>query len=282
MGILICSWLWIALDLCTYVCSANALTRHGEITHSHGSHTRMLKQIIGMQKPREVRQLADDTPMLPLGCDAGALCPSGMANSSGSIFTFGTVHSQLMTARTRGSDLDPGLVDDLNFRAVVVGAGGSSIAIDADGSMWTWGRNSSAGGDSHGSKPLQDAGQLGFPRLDSVGPIRKILHNGTFVSADAGRFHMVAIANDGRLFTWGLNDFGQLGRDARDSSMQPCTSGESCHDPSVVPASYTSDKFVAVAAGRYHTVAATASGVVYTAGLNFCGNGQVWPSKLRQ
>ena len=35
-----------------------------------------------------------------------------------------------------------------------------------------------------------------------------------FAAVAAGRYHSAALSKDGRIFTWGLNDYGQLGRDA--------------------------------------------------------------------
>lgn len=35
------------------------------------------------------------------------------------------------------------------------------------------------------------------------------------VDVAAGRYHSVALAQTGRVYTWGLNDYGQLGRTAR-------------------------------------------------------------------
>eukprot|EP00892_Ulva_mutabilis_P007833 jgi/Ulvmu1/5421/UM022_0216.1 len=211
---------------------------------------------------------ADASSVHPAGCSARQLCVPGMGHAPGTIFSFSTIQSELMTPRSCASALEPGMVDGVGISATAVGAGGSSVAIEVDGSLRTGGQMSRCGGGAHSAEPLHDVGQLGFPGSTSGGSVRNVIHNATFIAADAGRFHMAAIASDGRLFTWGLNDFGQLGRAARDAAMQPCTSGHTCHDPSLVPASDIVEMVVAVAAGPYYTVAVTASGVVYTAGLN--------------
>ena len=163
-----------------------------------------------------------------------------------------------------------------------VGAGGHSIAVDADGTLWTWGRNDSAGGGGHGSPAMEASGQLGGSRRTVQSPLdaAPLTSDQTFVAADAGRYHSAAVTADGRVVTWGLNDFGQLGRSAHTAEGTPCTSGATCHSASLEAASSSDDSFgteevVAVASGRYHTVVATRSGAVYTSGLNFCGNGQV-------
>ena len=48
--------------------------------------------------------------------------------------------------------------------------------------------------------------------------------NGTdqiaFAAVAAGRYHSVALDRQGRVYTWGLNDFGQLGRPAASASTK--------------------------------------------------------------
>jgi hypothetical protein len=58
------------------------------------------------------------------------------------------------------------------------------------------------------------------------------------VGVAAGRYHSVALTSDGRVYSWGLNDWGQLGRraelaaDAGDAGSGGagggCTQGASC------------------------------------------------------
>ena len=149
--------------------------------------------------------------------------------------------------------------------------------------MWTWGRNDSQGGGGFGSTPIADAGQLGATRMEgaSLTAAAPVTSEHTYLAAAAGRYHSAAVTTTGRLATWGLNDFGQLGRPGISADGKPCAGGGSCHDGqvSLVPdlKGPTGDvsTVVAVAAGRYHTIAATATGAVYTTGLNFCGNPEV-------
>lgn len=161
--------------------------------------------------------------------------------------------------------------------------GGHYVTVDVDGGLWTWGRNDSNGGGKHGSQPLQDSGQLGWPRNSSLWNPGYIVATPRFIAAAAGRYHSAALDENGKLYTWGLNDFGQLGRDARmpedpkdeGSREVDCTSGWACHDTRVVSVPEAPEKFIALTAGRYHTTVVAASGQVYTTGLNFCGNSHV-------
>jgi len=80
------------------------------------------------------------------------------------------------------------------------GAGnGQTIAILADGSVWTWGSN------QHGQ--LGKAGTA-----NSHVPVRVSVPAGvTFVTVDSGGYACYAIDSSGRLWAWGGNQNGQLG-----------------------------------------------------------------------
>lgn len=54
------------------------------------------------------------------------------------------------------------------------------------------------------------------------------------IQVATGRYHTVAVTRHGHVYTWGLNDWGQLGREGvgatEEDDSTPCTSGGSCHD----------------------------------------------------
>ena len=54
------------------------------------------------------------------------------------------------------------------------------------------------------------------------------------VQAISGRYHTMAVTEAGALYSWGLNDFGQLGRAGvganSEDDASACFSGPSCHD----------------------------------------------------
>ncbi|KNC54463.1 RCC1 domain-containing protein [Thecamonas trahens ATCC 50062] len=186
------------------------------------------------------------------------------------------------------------------WRVEKVAAGGHSVALTSGGGVVTWGRNSSAGGGGGGSPPVHASGQLG--RFDDHGSpgVVTALAGIEVVDVAAGRYHSAAVSADGVLYTWGLNDFGQLGRrgiagDDGVAAPMPgspeeatllsqrcsgghaapapaCCGGVGCRDgwPRAVPVA-RGVVFVAVTAGRYHTTAVAADGSVYTMGLNVCG-----------
>ncbi|GIO33324.1 hypothetical protein J2TS6_44650 [Paenibacillus albilobatus] len=77
-----------------------------------------------------------------------------------------------------------------------------ALAIDTDGNVWSWGGN--------------DQGQLGDKALPETWIPTKlsITDNGTpatFVRISGGLKHVLALDEHGDMWTWGLNDSGQLG-----------------------------------------------------------------------
>jgi alpha-tubulin suppressor-like RCC1 family protein len=78
-------------------------------------------------------------------------------------------------------------------------ANGQTIAILADGSVWTWGNN------AHGQ--LGDGGTA-----SSDVPVRVSVPDAvTFVTVNSGGYSCYAIDSSGRLWAWGGNQNGQLG-----------------------------------------------------------------------
>jgi Regulator of chromosome condensation (RCC1) repeat len=223
---------------------------------------------------------ARDSSIMPQCADPGRTAIGGP------ILSFSRDGNRLSIGRRQGSTglplpIDGTLDGNKAFAGqfVHVAAGGHSLAVDRLGHLWTWGRNDSAGGGAFGSEPISDAGQLGHrSKMDGRQPAA--VHTSTdFVAVAAGRYHSAAIDEQGNLLTWGLNDFGQLGREGQDAlTGELCNSGSKCRHgvPTVIQAHDTKgQEFVAVAAGRYHTIALSREGRVYTAGLNFCGNAEV-------
>ncbi|TYC14527.1 DUF11 domain-containing protein [Actinomadura syzygii] len=74
-----------------------------------------------------------------------------------------------------------------------------SLAVTSDGRELAWGRNLD--------------GQLGDgTTVNRSTPVEVALPEGvTVTDTDAGQFHSLALASDGRVLAWGSNSFGQLG-----------------------------------------------------------------------
>lgn len=90
-----------------------------------------------------------------------------------------------------------------------------------------------------------------------------LFHNSAsaqWLEVAAGRQHSVAIKIDGTLWTWGRNNYGQLGNGTNIESNTPIQIG-------------TAGNWVAVAAGYNHCLALDANGILWAWGRN--GNGQL-------
>eukprot|EP00002_Diphylleia_rotans_P035625 TRINITY_DN7792_c0_g1_i4.p1 TRINITY_DN7792_c0_g1~~TRINITY_DN7792_c0_g1_i4.p1 ORF type:complete len:806 (+),score=138.54 TRINITY_DN7792_c0_g1_i4:79-2496(+) len=124
-----------------------------------------------------------------------------------------------------------------------------SMALTACGDVYTWGSNSE--------------GQCGHGNLSDIFRPRKIekLMSMFVTKIAAGWKHACAVIDDGKLYTWGANEAGQLGTCDRLIRRTPtqvyALSGEVIKDAS---------------AGWRHTVALTDLGYVYTWGA--CERGQ--------
>lgn len=160
---------------------------------------------------------------------------------------------------------------------ISVSATGHSLAVTLDGRVWSWGRNSSNGGGGYGSEPIKDSGQLGWrERADAAPGTPAVVATPPgvrFVAVASGRYHSLALDVDGGVWSWGLNDYGQLGRAANDSvgGEASCMRGAGCR--SGLPTRVAGlPKAVRIAATRYASLAVTADGGrVWTWGADSCG-----------
>lgn len=121
-----------------------------------------------------------------------------------------------------------------------------TAAVDADGNLWTWGRN--------------HYGQLGAGTVDTdahpvpqqVGPAGV-----TFTTVDASLFRSVALDADGQVWSWGDNSEGELGDGTRQARSTPVN---------VTPAGVV---FTDVSAGYRHTTAVDSAGQIWAWGDNY-------------
>lgn len=116
-----------------------------------------------------------------------------------------------------------------------------SLAIRADGTLWTWGANTS--------------GQLGVGdsthRYAPVAPVPGT----SWLRASGGSSHSAAIRADGTLWTWGLNDQGQLGLGNTTQRFSPVQVG-------------SDTTWIDVACGANHTFALKSDGSLWAWGRN--------------
>ena len=135
---------------------------------------------------------------------------------------------------------------------------GHTVAIDEEGKVYTWGFN--------------EFGQLGYVTEDnSTEPIcisdkDNELKGKKIISISAGGAHTVAIDEEGKAYTWGYNEFGQLGDGTTTNSVLPICISDKENE-------LKGKRIVDISAGYGHTVAIDEEGKVYTWGNN--GDGQL-------
>lgn len=132
---------------------------------------------------------------------------------------------------------------------VAIAAGGShSVALDANGNVWTWG----AGDDLSGGP----SGQLGNGGNTNVTVPAMLTSISNVIAIAAGYLHTIALTADKRVWTWGDNTSGELGPSGSNT----------------VPGQVTNlSGVVAIAGGPYFTLAVTSNGQVYAFGDNTYG-----------
>jgi len=130
------------------------------------------------------------------------------------------------------------------YKAIATGQH-SSFAIAENGDLYAWGEN------TNGQLGLGDIGHATnryTPQHVSAG--RK------YKAIAGGDFHTVAIAENGDLYSWGHNRFGQLGL------------GDSVDYYTPQHANAGNRKYKAIAAGSQSSIAIAENGDLYTWGLN--------------
>lgn len=148
-----------------------------------------------------------------------------------------------------------------------------TLALQADGSLWTWGDNS--------------AGQLGDGTTDQqLAPKRVVTQNpGNFdnnwVAVSAGTMYSVGLQADGTMWAWGDNSFGQLGSDpaSKPSSLIPI------QVINFVPVDGNpgfNSNWTAIAAGFTHLLGLQANGTIWGVGANSVGQLGNGASALKQ
>eukprot|EP00245_Coleochaete_scutata_P012098 TRINITY_DN4638_c0_g1_i1.p1 TRINITY_DN4638_c0_g1~~TRINITY_DN4638_c0_g1_i1.p1 ORF type:complete len:425 (+),score=61.67 TRINITY_DN4638_c0_g1_i1:61-1275(+) len=122
------------------------------------------------------------------------------------------------------------------------------LAVTEDGGVFSWGRNQN--------------GQLGLgDTVDGLFPQKIPAFEGIKVRmVAAGAEHTAAITEDGRLYGWGWGHYGNLGLGDRLDRKLP-----------ELVTSVQGERMAMVACGWRHTIAATASGKVYTVGWSKYG-----------
>jgi hypothetical protein len=135
---------------------------------------------------------------------------------------------------------------DYHITGAVAGGAYFTIALKADGTLWSWGANGS--------------GQLG---LGSTGGTHttpsQITSTSGFIAISAGTNHALAVKSNGTVWAWGSNSNGQLGDGTTTTRTSPVQVN-------------TLTNVVAVAAAQYHSIALKSDGTVWAWGSDITIN----------
>jgi alpha-tubulin suppressor-like RCC1 family protein len=125
---------------------------------------------------------------------------SAALESDGRVWTWGNNNDGQLGNGTRSTPVSrvPFVVPNINNVTAISAGGRHTVIVLNNDTVMTWGRNRD--------------GQLGINSSadDSTTPVTA-LNNNNVVSVAAGTTHTIALRNDGSVWSWGGNDFGQLG-----------------------------------------------------------------------
>jgi alpha-tubulin suppressor-like RCC1 family protein len=177
------------------------------------------------------------------------------AAAAGTVEAWGSnSDGQLGNGSTGGSSDTPGQVSSLTDVKDVAAGGRHSLALKNDGTVWAWGANY--------------YGQLGNGSTGGSSDTPGQVSNLTDVKAIAiSGPHSLALKNDGTVWAWGYNYYGQLGDG--NSGIDPATNADFVSNTPVQASGLTDVK--AIAAGEGFSLALKNDGTVWAWGNNFFG-----------
>lgn len=164
--------------------------------------------------------------------------------SGGQVYSWGGNDKGQLGIGMSGNRSIPVLVKDLDQIIEIDSGVRSSMALRADGTVWTWGMN--------------ENGQLGIGSLVNTNVPKKVTAlEGIRITAISGGvgYHSMALAEDGKVWTWGTNTSGELGDGTKLQRSEPVQVNGL-------------DGVTAIAAGGYYSLALKEDGTVWAWGNN--------------
>jgi alpha-tubulin suppressor-like RCC1 family protein len=120
----------------------------------------------------------------------------------GTVWSWGNGRSGVNGEQSKVTTYRPARVPDLEGVVAVAAGWNHSLALTRDGEVWAW------GGNDYGQVGLHD-GEEG-----SATPVRvAAIHGARAISA--GERHSLALLDDGTVWGWGRNDYGELGEEPK-------------------------------------------------------------------
>ncbi|MGL4941065.1 MAG: InlB B-repeat-containing protein, partial [Bifidobacterium asteroides] len=227
-------------------------TQHWAISPSQGPTAGNTKTTLTPPKPRGIR-----FSQISLGW-----FHSAAIGSDGNLYTWGgNGHGQLGDGPTNNQggpilvDKPQGAPDGFTWKQTILGDQ-HSAAFGSDGNLYTWGDN------EHGQ--LGDGTTTNRRAPVQIGKPQGAPDGFTWKQVSLGYQHSAAIGSDGNLYTWGRNDYGQLGDNAGTTRYTPTLVGK----PQGAPDGFT---WKQTSLGSGHSAAIGSDGNLYTWGGNTYG-----------
>ena len=167
-------------------------------------------------------------------------------DSEGQVWGWGdNSHGELLELSNGKNVATPTVIESLTGRFVKIAcAGSSAYGIDADGKVWSWGRNDykQLGRTTSGGKDSKTPGLVELPEDIEIAEIW------------AYNSHTAILTTDGKVWLWGRGSTGQTGNGSRITSVLPMQIGPE------------GETIVDVAVGSSSTYLLTDKGELYSAG----------------
>jgi alpha-tubulin suppressor-like RCC1 family protein len=209
-------------------------------------------------KPVQVK-MADGAPLTNIIAITGGTYHTIALKNDGTVWTWGNNWSGQLgdgTTTTRLNPVQAKLADDAPLTNIIKIAGGRwhTIALKSDGTVWTWGYN----GD----------GELGDGTTTTrLNPVQVKLADGAALSniiqIAGGYDNTIALKNDGTVWTWGWNYYGELGDGTKTTRLNPVQA--KLADGAAL------SNIIQIAGGYDKTIALKNGGTVWTWGFNVHG-----------
>ena len=172
-------------------------------------------------------------------------------NSSGQLGTGGNTDTSIPVAVSTGE------VQANSTFSAISATGNNSMAIASDGNLYSWGANSRGQLGVGDNEPKSSPAAVDLPG------------NLTVIAVTAGYEFSMAIASDGKLYSWGSNSSGALGIGVLSFINGVYTNTNKNSPVAVSTASFPANlTFSAIGAGAYHSIALAADGDLYSWGNN--------------